>query len=177
MRILLFSACTACFASFGWAMSRHFDPAGKPKPGMAFTAAVAPLVAILHLVSLLARPFLFPLAALSFYLAGGAVFWLAVAATRQRGLAACFQRRVPAALVSVGPYRFIRHPFYTAYILAWTAAFVATGWWPLGFSVLFLAVLYVCAARKEEQDFLRSPLREQYLLYARTTGRFLPRIR
>ena len=177
MRILLVSMCAACFASFAWAMLRHFDPAGKPKPGMAFTAAVVPLIATLPLLSLLARPFLFPLAALSFYVAGGALFWLAVAATRQRGLAACFQRRVPSGVVSVGAYRFIRHPFYTAYMLAWTAAFIATGWWPLGFSMLFLTILYICAARKEEHDFLRSPLREEYLLYARTTGRFLPRMR
>ena len=32
----------------------------------------------------------------------------------------------PASLNQSGPYRFVRHPFYTSYSLTWLAAAVAT---------------------------------------------------
>jgi protein-S-isoprenylcysteine O-methyltransferase Ste14 len=175
MRLLVWFADLICFASFGWSMLRHFDRSGRPRPGMALTVTVTPIFAGLNLVSLVTRPLVEPWIALILYMAGGGLFWCAIAATRGRGLAACFQRQVPAALVTSGPYRAIRHPFYTAYSLVWFGGFAATGWWPLAAIAIFMASLYACAAHNEERAFLRSSLRAEYQAYMRRTGRFIPR--
>jgi len=158
-------------------MLRHFERAGKPKPGMALTAAVVPVFAGLQLYALLAKPLAQPAWALILYIAGGALFWSAIAATRGRKLAACFQPRIPPAVVRTGPYRAIRHPFYTAYTLVWIGGFAATGWWPLGVTAVFMAGLYAVAARFEELAFLRSSLAAEYRCYMRSVGGLLPRIR
>jgi protein-S-isoprenylcysteine O-methyltransferase Ste14 len=175
MRTILVFADFICFASFGWAMLRHFERAGKPQPGMILTVSVVPVFAGVNLVSLLLRPLAHPWIAFVSYAAGAALFWLTVAATRGRKLAACFQGHVPATFLHTGPYRFIRHPFYTAYTIVWASGFVATGWWPLAIIAVFMGSLYACAAHKEELGFLRSSLGEEYRVYMRRTGRFLPR--
>jgi len=175
IRTTLFIAGLACFASFGWGMLRHFERGGRPKPGMRLTVIVVPVFAGTHLTSLLTRPLAMPLTALALYLAGVALFWFAIAATRGRGLAACFQGQVPPRVVHAGPYRAIRHPFYASYTLAWIAGFAATGWWPLALIATFMAGMYTYAARQEESCILGSPLREEYRDYMRRTGRFLPR--
>jgi protein-S-isoprenylcysteine O-methyltransferase Ste14 len=176
MRATLLFADLFCFTSFGWAMLRHFERAGKPKPGMALTASVVPVFAALNVMALLTRPLVYPAAALLLYGAGGLLFWLAIAATHGRGLAACFQCDVPQAVVNSGPYRMIRHPFYSAYTLVWAAGFAATGWWPLAAIAIFMAGLYTTAARQEEAGFLRSPQGPVYRVYQERTGRFLPRL-
>jgi len=176
MRTAVFCADLICFAGFGWAMLRHFQPAGKPKPGMIVTGTIVPAFAALHLAALLMRPAARPMPAIALYAASTALFWSAIAATRGRRLAACFQRHVPLRLVRTGPYRSIRHPFYTAYTLTWIAGFVATGWWPLALTAIFMASLYRYAACEEERCFLESPIHEEYRRYVRGTGRFVPRL-
>jgi protein-S-isoprenylcysteine O-methyltransferase Ste14 len=142
---------------------------------MLLTVIVVPVFAGIHVTSLLTRPLAMPLTALALYLAGLALFWFAVAATRGRGLAACFQEQVPAQVVYAGPYRAIRHPFYASYLLTWIAGFAATGWWPLAVIAIFMAGMYAYAARQEERCILSSPLQEEYRDYMNRTGRFLPR--
>ena len=176
MRALVFCADLICFAGFGWAMLRHFQPAGKPKLGMILTGTIVPVFASLHLAALLMRPVPRPLLAIALYAASAALFWSAIAATRGRHLGVCFQRHVPPALVRTGPYKLIRHPFYTAYMLTWIAGFVATGWWPLALTAIFMASLYRRAACQEERCFMESEMSEEYRSYLRATGRFVPRI-
>jgi len=165
MRLTLLVTEAACFASFGWAMLRHFQRAGKTGPGTIFTAAVAPAFAGLHVMALAGMPLAQPRPALVLYMGGAALFWWTVRATRGRGLAACFQGRIPPAVIRDGPYRWMRHPFYTSYTLVWLAGFAATGWWPLAMTAGFMASLYGCAAYTEERDLLRSVLREDYRNY------------
>ena len=176
MRIILFIADLTCFASFGWAMLCHFRRNGRMKPGTILIAVSVPVFAAAHLAAIVARPPAHPLAALSLFAGSLTLFWSTVAATRGRNLAACFQGQPAATVVRTGPYRLIRHPFYTAYTLTWTGGFAATGWWPAGAIAGVMAGVYYCAARQEELDFLHSPLREEYLLLMSATGRFLPRL-
>jgi protein-S-isoprenylcysteine O-methyltransferase Ste14 len=163
-----------CFASFGWGMFRHFRRVGKPAPLMLVTGLLAFASAAIHITALARRYSLFPRAAVFFYLAGAALFWSAVRATRGKGLAACYQGQVTPELVTTGPYRFIRHPFYTSYILVWVAGYVATGRWPLIFSACVMVFVYDRSARQEEKGFDRSPLAARYRSYKERTGRYLP---
>jgi protein-S-isoprenylcysteine O-methyltransferase Ste14 len=103
------------------------------------------------------------------------LFWYAVAANWKRPLALAFTKTPPHHLVAGGPYRFIRHPFYTSYLLAWGAGFAVTGN-PL--TLLALAVmgsLYWLAARSEERLFAQSSLAGTYQAYKSETGMFWPK--
>jgi protein-S-isoprenylcysteine O-methyltransferase Ste14 len=174
VRVLIFIGAVSCFASFGWAMLRHFRRAGPPKLGMVLTGLTVPAFAAIHVAGVLTRPLAQPAAALFLYAGSMGLFWSAVLATRQSNLAACFQRHVGSTVVRTGPYHFIRHPFYSAYMLTWAGGFVATGWWAAGVTAAIMAGVYYCAARQEERAFLHSPLRDEYSGFMRETGRFVP---
>ena len=81
----------------------------------------------------------------------------------------------PSHLVVNGPYGVIRHPFYTAYLLNYTGAALASVT-PLSLLVLVgLVLVYRYAATQEEKKFNKSDFGECYHQYQRTTGLFLPR--
>jgi protein-S-isoprenylcysteine O-methyltransferase Ste14 len=165
-----------CFASFAWAMNCHFRRAGGPSRAMIITALLAAACAILQLVVLAQRQLPHPIAAVALYGSGSALFWWAVAVTRGK-LAACGQGWVSPEVVTAGPYRLVRHPFYTAYNMVWAAGFAATAWWPLALAAVVMVIRYDQAAREEEQGFATGALAEEYAAYRRRTGKYLPRIR
>jgi protein-S-isoprenylcysteine O-methyltransferase Ste14 len=105
------------------------------------------------------------------------MFWSAAAAHGRNRPCVAFSTDVPERLVESGPYRLVRHPFYSAYLLAWIAgaAVTATPW--LLATAGVMGLVYLTAARAEEAGFLASRVAEQYRSYQRRTGLFLPRLR
>ena len=77
-------------------------------------------------------------------------------------------------LVTSGPYRFVRHPFYLAAALAVTANSLVTANWFLALTGLLGGSLMVMRTRTEEEHLVNR-FGEQYSAYMKTTGRFLPR--
>jgi protein-S-isoprenylcysteine O-methyltransferase Ste14 len=71
----------------------------------------------------------------------------------------------------------MRHPFYVSYVLGWIGGALGGGrswaWLP----VAGMGSLYVAAARREERQFRRGRLGQEYREYQRRTGMFLPRLR
>jgi protein-S-isoprenylcysteine O-methyltransferase Ste14 len=130
----------------------------------------------LQIIALDRRRLRFPIAALVFYGTSAVLFWWAVSITRRK-LAACGQSSVSHEVVTAGPYRYIRHPFYAAYNLTWLAGFAATGWWPLAVSAAVMAAVYERAAREEERGFSASAMAGEYGAYKARTGKYLPRLR
>jgi protein-S-isoprenylcysteine O-methyltransferase Ste14 len=102
------------------------------------------------------------------------VFAWAVRTTGLQRLTAVFSEDLPRELIVSGPFRFVRNPFYAAYLLVYAqAVFASRSWW----AALPLAVMgsiYFNAALLEEKKFLSSRLATQYRCYTATTGRFLP---
>jgi protein-S-isoprenylcysteine O-methyltransferase Ste14 len=170
---ILLCAALFCFASFAWGMIWHFRGSGKPSRAMLLTALLAVASAGLQLFAICRRPLRYPFVALTFYGTGAVLFWWAVGVT-WRKLAACGQGCVSPEIITIGPYHFIRHPFYAAYNLIWIAGFAATGWWPLALAAIVMAVRYDRAAREEELGFAAGALAANYSLYKRRTGRYLP---
>jgi protein-S-isoprenylcysteine O-methyltransferase Ste14 len=168
------AAAVVCFAGFGWGMVWHFRRIGPPTKTMLCVALAALVSAGLNLTALGRKPFWHPTAALALYAAGAGLFWWAVSVSRGK-LAACGQGCVSREILSTGPYRYIRHPFYAAYNLTWLAGFVATGRWPLALSAAGMAALYESCARDEERAFLRAPMGAAYRVYSARAGRYLPR--
>lgn len=78
-------------------------------------------------------------------------------------------------LVSSGPYRFVRHPFYDAVSLYLAAnALAAANWFLLLTGAVVVALLVIRTRTEEEKLDLR--FGDAYRAYISRTGRFLPRI-
>jgi protein-S-isoprenylcysteine O-methyltransferase Ste14 len=79
-------------------------------------------------------------------------------------------------LVTNGPYRWVRHPFYDSVAL-WFASMslAAANWFLLAGGLTTLALLVMRTAAEEERLVLR--FGNSYRSYMSRTGRFLPRLR
>jgi protein-S-isoprenylcysteine O-methyltransferase Ste14 len=81
----------------------------------------------------------------------------------------------PRHIVTYGAYRFIRHPFYSSFLLAFAAATLLL---PhpviLAFALYVLLILNLTAAG-EEKKLQASELGSEYQAYMMRTGRFFPR--
>lgn len=140
---------------------------------LALCGALAALTGLFLLCS--TRPGLWHcVAAIGLLVMSQALLRAAVRATADSKLSLAFSGDVPTNLNRSGPYRFIRHPFYTSYSLTWLAAAVSSAH-PAAFAALFImAAFYLGAARQEERKFLGSSLAESYRRYRKSTGMFFP---
>ena len=79
------------------------------------------------------------------------------------------------ALVSSGPYRYIRHPIYSFQMVMLIGAFWLL---PAGFSLALVLAHLVCVRIKaaDEEAYLLTTLGDEYRHYLARTGRLLPRI-
>lgn len=104
------------------------------------------------------------------------LFLWAAWTNRTRKLALAFSGATPEHVQTAGPYRLVRHPFYTSYLLAFVGGAVAAGTPWIVPAVLAGALTYWRAARGEEEAFARSDLAGAYRCYAARVGMFLPRV-
>lgn len=95
----------------------------------------------------------------------------------QTRLTISYSSDVPELLIQDGPYKYMRNPFYTAYLLGYAAPLF------IHFDEVYLAlyavlfVIYLNIIKTEEQKFESSPLASEYARYKRRTGRLFPRLR
>lgn len=83
--------------------------------------------------------------------------------------------RANATLVTHGPYRWVRHPFYVTAALIMGSVTLITANWLIGASSLLVLGLLAIRTPKEEQ-MLVDRFGQQYRDYMARTGRFFPRI-
>jgi len=84
------------------------------------------------------------------------------------------QNDAPREVVTWGAYRFVRHPFYTAFLLAFVSTLFAA---PNPLSLLAAISAYLLlnrTAAMEERRLSNSEFGAQYRDYIAQTGRFLP---
>ena len=80
------------------------------------------------------------------------------------------------SLVTNGPYRWIRHPFYDAALLLTVAISLTTAnWFFLLAGILFFVLVWI-RSRTEEKNLL-ARFGDSYRRYRETTGAFLPRLK
>ena len=111
------------------------------------------------------------------HLSAIALFGWAVLATRKNRPALAFAGERPAHIFRSGPYAYIRHPFYTSYLLFWLGCAIATSSLTLLLVLLSLAIIYTIAALGEERNFSRSSIRDEYEAFRKSTGLFWPKLK
>ena len=82
--------------------------------------------------------------------------------------------RAEATLVTSGPYRWVRHPFYVTILLLLLSISLITANWFIGLMSVFLLLFFVLRAPLEEQKLV-DRFGDEYRAYVKRTGRFWPR--
>lgn len=104
------------------------------------------------------------------------LFWLAAKAIKKFNFDVIFSENIPESIVKTGPYRYIRHPFYSSYILTYLSIIL------MNFDLLasslaaLLIIYYYWAASQEEKIFLLSHFNTEYSDHIKKTKMFFPRI-
>ena len=83
--------------------------------------------------------------------------------------------RAEHTLVTTGPYRWVRHPFYSAAFLFVVAASLVSANWYLAVAGGLAGVLLAIRTRTEEAKLIER-FGDEYLAYRQRTGKFLPRL-
>jgi len=180
MNVILAAAVTlvslATLAQHGWAYRGHFVSDAMPGGAIVLTLIVI-VAGCDELWALWTGPRLIAAMVIGLVLQVASLwlFWRTIAASRAARLRLAFDPALPGSVLRDGPYRLVRHPFYTSYMLFWFGWSIAA-WtlWALPPLVLMLAI-YVIAARGEEGRFSRSPFAADYAAYRRQAGMFWPR--
>jgi protein-S-isoprenylcysteine O-methyltransferase Ste14 len=176
--LLLFLSGIAGSCLFAWGVRGHFVGDKTPR--------AMQIVVVLSFIG--SAVFLFDLsktnvsewrhaAGFCLHLSAIALFGWAVFATRQNRPAMAFAGERPDHIFRSGPYAYIRHPFYTSYLLYWLGCVVATSSLILVFIFLALAVIYTIAALGEERAFSHSMIGDEYEAFRKSTGLFWPKLR
>ncbi len=80
------------------------------------------------------------------------------------------------SLVTTGPYRWVRHPFYLAFALAITADSLVTANWFLAVTGALAFLLIMIRTVREEENLVKR-FGDDYRRYQQTTGALVPRLR
>jgi protein-S-isoprenylcysteine O-methyltransferase Ste14 len=80
-------------------------------------------------------------------------------------------------LVETGPYRWIRHPIYTAYLLSYPGGGLLASNWVLTVIPAAAYAILVAIRMGQEETSLEELYGQKYVEYKKRTGRLAPRVR
>ncbi len=81
----------------------------------------------------------------------------------------------PSNIVTYGAYKYVRHPFYSAFLLALAGTLIGCPHPGTLVCLVYAIVILHYTARKEERKLSSSEVVDEYRSYLARTGRFLPR--
>ena len=80
-------------------------------------------------------------------------------------------------LIERGPYRWIRHPMYTAFMVMAVGMLLLSANWVVGAGLLVFLPLLMLVRTPREERMLLERFGDEYRSYMARTGRYLPRVR
>lgn len=168
----------AIVLSLIWARLQFFKmTSGTPRlSALAYDAMVATQIITTLLLMITTSGKYLPLVAASIclYALSLVLFWWSIFTAKSLDFA--FSNEV-GSIVTTGPFRIVRHPFYVSYILAWLGSTFLFNSLILWVTLGYLMVFYFLSARKEERVILKSVYSTEYRKYIQNVGMFLPRIK
>lgn len=160
-----------------WSLKYHFNMPVVPSGVRVISTLVILSAFVLSFLSFsFEQPTSAQIVGLIFLAFSFALFWITIKESSKSKLLAAFDEKLPHGLLKTGPYSYVRHPFYTSYLIQWTGwAIAAWTVWAI-VPVVFMTVTYWIAARDEETKFSKTEMADDYKQYMTSTGRFFPRI-
>jgi protein-S-isoprenylcysteine O-methyltransferase Ste14 len=107
--------------------------------------------------------------------AAGLILLAWVHHTLGRHWSANLQLKEEHTLVTSGPYRWARHPMYTALFGFFAGLVLVSASWLVALLVV-AAIFVLCARVGEEEMMMTEQFGDEYRIYMQRTGRFLPRL-
>jgi protein-S-isoprenylcysteine O-methyltransferase Ste14 len=178
MKWALILSLSLSYAVYAWAFSRFFSRSGPRTLRLRLLAALGTVATLAQAVSIwfyLTPSALRIVLAIGLCLLALALFTSACRVTRGQPLPLAFDPARAARIVTDGPYRYVRHPFYISYSITWLAGALATSWWPAWLTAGLMLCAYAWVAASEEQALLQSHP-DDYATYRARTGAFVPRM-
>jgi protein-S-isoprenylcysteine O-methyltransferase Ste14 len=178
MNYLFAAASGICFAVFAWSVARVFrKPQGAPLK-MHLLSLSATICWLVQLWVMLQRPMLLAaaVAGLIFYMLSLLLFFSALKIAAAHRFNVAFTATEPERIVKEGPYAFIRHPLYSAYLLFWMGGAVATLSLVAAATVILMFAVYRAAIKQEELEFAAGSNAAEYANYKKSAGVLMPRI-
>ena len=174
---LLAGSTAAAVVFFAAALTVVFERAPRPAWVLAIHYGALVLAAAQLVLVLMVPPISdgWASVAVTMYMIAIAVYLSAIESAKRTRLQRSFiDRPLPDRLITDGPFRWVRHPFCTGYILSSTAPAVATAHlWLIAIALPMVAIT-VWAAVRDERAWLASPRGAEYQDYRRRTGMFFP---
>jgi protein-S-isoprenylcysteine O-methyltransferase Ste14 len=127
------------------------------------------------------KPTTFPIGA-AWRWTGAAIFAVSLVlltwihATLGKNFSSELRVRSDQELVTRGPYRYVRHPMYSAFFLMMIGMGLLSANWLIGAGGVGAAVLLVSLRTRMEEEMMARTFGKRYRQYAAVTGRFLPRL-
>lgn len=175
---LLAASAAAAVGFFAMGLTAYFERA-RHRPW--WVAAIHGFGTLLSLsqaglvLSLQPRSDFWSYAGIALYMGAVTVFLSAIEAARRTRLQRAFiDAPLPDRLITEGPYRWVRHPFYLGYIMGALAAPVAINSLALAAIGSIMIAISVSAAIREERVWLNSARGDEYRAYQRKTGMIIP---
>ena len=119
------------------------------------------------------RPIGVQLLAITSYLLASLLFYWSITTAKELDFA--FSDRV-GSLITNGPFKIVRHPFYTSYMVIWATNTIMFNSLLLWLSLLALIFFYYKSALKEENLILNSVHADEYNELRKNVGMFLPKV-
>lgn len=174
---LLIAASAAAVGFIAAGLTLYFERAPRPLWVLSvhYLSMALALTGFLGVLLLPPRSDPWVATATAMYTASIALFLAAIESAKRTRLQRSFiDHPLPDRLITDGPYKWIRHPFCTGYLLGALAGPVGIDH-PLMFAIAApLVVISILAAVREEQVWSSSPRAAQYREYRQRTGMFIP---
>jgi protein-S-isoprenylcysteine O-methyltransferase Ste14 len=169
------SAATVVFFAAG--LTLYFER--SPRPGWVvavhYTSMILAVAQFAGVFLLPTRSDPFVATAIGMYAAAILLFLSAIEAAHRTRLQRSFvDLPLPDRLITDGPFRWVRHPFCSGYLLAALAGPVSIASVAMVVIAVPLTAVAIVAAIREERVWMASARAEEYHAYARRTGMFVP---
>jgi protein-S-isoprenylcysteine O-methyltransferase Ste14 len=174
---LLVAASAAAVGFFAAGLTLYFERGQRPPWVLAvhYASMVLALTGFIGVVMLPTRSDPWVAAAIVMYTLAIAIFLSAIESAKRTRLQRSFvDHPLPDRLITDGPYRWVRHPFCTGYLLGALAGPVGIDHVVMILIAVPLAAISFFAAIREERVWLAGPRAEEYRDYRRRTGMFIP---
>lgn len=181
VKVITITLAVCCLLSFSWGRRNFFVKSAEVSRHRGGLAPLGSIFGVLVIIALvldeIELQITFPdIGAVVMLATSLLLFWWAARSFGENKPSIAFSPGAPLDLVIDGPYRFIRHPFYSSYMMFWLA-FAVHSWSILALiPALIMGRIYYRAARNEEKEIMSSHLRDVYMDYSRSAGMFFPRL-
>lgn len=78
-------------------------------------------------------------------------------------------------LITSGPYHYVRHPIYTAFLLILGSTFLISANWMIGLAWISMVIVEIASRIQFEESLLIEYFGDQYREYMKKTGRLFPK--